>query len=80
MLAELGPIGMTYSGGASTSGNDVGGGSSLEPPPSISKLTTEEWRAKYEKDGTVDLWLEEEFNAGSRLIVSSGGLGLRGVT
>jgi hypothetical protein len=32
-------------------------------------MTTEEWRAKYEKDGCVDLWVEEEFNAGSRLVV-----------
>jgi ferredoxin len=47
-----------------------GAGGSQQLPPSISKLTTEEWRAKYEKDGTVDLWLEEEFNAGSRLVVS----------
>lgn len=27
-------------------------------------MTTAEWREKYEKDGAVDLWLEEEFNAG----------------
>lgn len=39
---------------------------------SIHSMTTTEWRAKYEKDGTVDLWVEEEFNAGSRLVVSSG--------
>jgi ferredoxin len=31
-------------------------------------MTTAEWRAKYEKDGTVDLFVEEEFNAGSRLV------------
>jgi ferredoxin len=37
---------------------------------SIHSMTTAEWRAKYEKDGTVDLWVEEEFNAGSRLVVS----------
>lgn len=38
---------------------------------SISSLTTEQWRAKYEnKDGAVDLWLEDEYNAGSRLVVS----------
>jgi hypothetical protein len=28
-----------------------------------SKLTTEEWRAKYEKDGAVDLFLVDHFNA-----------------
>lgn len=33
-------------------------------------MTTAEWQAKYEKDGRVDLWLEEEFNSGSRLVVS----------
>lgn len=31
-------------------------------------MSTEEWRARYEKDGAVDLWVEEEFNAGSRLV------------
>ena len=35
-------------------------------------MTTAEWRSKFEKNGTVDLWLEEEFNAGSRLVVSMG--------
>lgn len=34
----------------------------------LSSLSTEEWRAKYESDGCVDLWVEEEFNAGSRLV------------
>ena len=38
--------------------------------PSISSLSTEEWRRLYEREGRVDLWLEDEFNAGSRLIVS----------
>jgi hypothetical protein len=36
---------------------------------SIHSMTTEEWRAKFEKDGAIDLWVEEEFNAGSRLVV-----------
>ena len=36
---------------------------------SLSKTTTKEWREKYEKDGLVDLWVEEEFNSGSRLKV-----------
>lgn len=40
-------------------------------PRSIARMTTAEWRAKYEKDGTVDLFVEEEFNAGSRLIVGA---------
>ena len=34
----------------------------------LSSLSTEEWRAKYEPDGCVDLWVVEEFNAGSRLV------------
>jgi hypothetical protein len=36
---------------------------------SINTMSTAEWRAKYEKDGEVDLWVEEEFNSGSRVIV-----------
>jgi len=37
------------------------------PPPSIAKLNTEEWRKKYVKsDGTVDLWLEDDYNVASR--------------
>jgi hypothetical protein len=40
-----------------------------EQPRSISSLSTEEWRARYEQDGAVDLWVEEEFNSGSRLTV-----------
>ena len=40
-----------------------------EPAQSIHSLTTEEWRRRYETDGYVDLWVEEEFNAGSRVVV-----------
>jgi hypothetical protein len=36
---------------------------------SIHSMSTAEWRQKYEQDGMVDLWVEEEFNAGSRLKV-----------
>lgn len=36
---------------------------------SIHSMSTEDWRSEYEKDGMVDLWVEEEFNAGSRLKV-----------
>jgi len=42
------------SGQASTSGSNQ----------SIARMTTAEWRARYEKDGMVDLWLEDDFNAG----------------
>lgn len=31
-------------------------------------MTTAEWRQTYESDGCVDLWVEEEFNSGSRLV------------
>lgn len=34
------------------------------PSTSGRKLSTEEWRAKYEKDGAVDLFLIDHFNAG----------------
>ena len=37
---------------------------------SIHEMSTEEWRAAYEQEGCVDLWVEEEFNSGSRLMVS----------
>lgn len=40
-----------------------------EPAQSIHSLTTEEWRRRYETDGYVDLWVVEEFNAGSRVVV-----------
>ena len=36
--------------------------------PSIASLTRAEWEEKYEKDGKVSLWMEDEFNAGSRLV------------
>ena len=73
----LGPIGLSFgtefgdeqaasrtAGGAMTSGNSEGEAT----PSSIHSLSTEEWRRRYEKDGTIDLWVEEEFNAGSRLV------------
>lgn len=40
-----------------------------ESMTSIHSMSTDEWRSTYEKDGMVDLWVEEEFNAGSRLKV-----------
>ena len=40
-------------------------------PKSIASLSNEEWRRRYmREDGTVDVFVEDEFNAGSRLIVS----------
>ena len=40
-----------------------------QPARSIHSLSTEEWRRRYAQDGCVDLWVEEEFNAGSRVVV-----------
>lgn len=43
-------------------------GHETSPLTSIHSMTTAEWREKYESDGSISLWVEEEFNAGSRLI------------
>ena len=32
-------------------------------------MSTDEWQKAYEQKGCVDLWVEEEFNSGSRLMV-----------
>lgn len=70
----LGPIGLSFGSefGESDRGadEDGDGAASSAPGQSIHSMTTAEWRAKYEKDGTIDLWAEEEFNAGSRLVVN----------
>ncbi|KAL6765953.1 putative ferredoxin [Haematococcus lacustris] len=67
MLVELGPIGLTF--GTAVEENACSTAGSDQPPlKSIHSMTTAEWRAQYEKDGMVDLWVEEEFNAGSRLV------------
>ncbi|KAL6785563.1 FDX6 [Auxenochlorella protothecoides x Auxenochlorella symbiontica] len=66
----LGPIGLTVGSGdrpvqmdeASTSAEEQ------ERHSSISSLTTEEWRKRNERNGYVDLWVEDEFNSGSRLV------------
>jgi ferredoxin len=73
----LGPISLSFGGdggvpegsgsGEVADGSDGSDGS--PPPQSIARMTTAEWRARFEReDGTVDLWLEDEFNAGSRLV------------
>lgn len=72
---SLGPISLIYGddfaeGRPSSSGSNGSEQEDSGPgPQSISSMTTAEWRAKYEKDGCVDLWVEEEFNSGSRLVV-----------
>jgi len=72
---ELGPIGMTLqSGDEGADGGDDNRSTGTrkdwgDETPSIARLTTAEWRAKYEDpDGRVDLMVEEDFNAGSRLV------------
>jgi len=73
----LGPIGMTLQQGAAPKAGKAPTSTSAakkaaeeetyERPPRISKLNSEEWREKYvKKDGTVDLWLEDDFNVASR--------------
>jgi hypothetical protein len=52
----------------------LAGGEQEEPcasgaDSSIHDMSTQEWRSRYEADGCVDLWVQEEFNAGSRLVV-----------
>lgn len=54
---------------ACAGGGDEDGVPNLERPRSISQMSTAEWRETYEQDGCVDLWVEEEFNSGSRLVV-----------
>jgi len=71
---SLGPIGLTLGGdlGEKADGQNKNGGENGEEEEqpklqSIASMTTEEWRAVYEPTGRVSLWVEEEFNAGSRL-------------
>lgn len=64
---SLGPIGLTIGSDLKDNSNgsyDEEGG----PMERIASMSTEEWREKYEADGTVDLWVKEEFNAASRLV------------
>jgi len=66
MGVSLGPIGLTI-------GSDLDEGTEFDAESassneSIATMSTAEWREKYEKDGTVDLWVKEEFNAASRVV------------
>jgi hypothetical protein len=73
---SLGPIGLTIGSDLASTSRDEGDDSSDEAssrPQSIASLTTDEWRELYEREGRVDLWVKEEFNSGSRLVVSAGG-------
>ena len=76
---SLGPIGMTLGGGdmpssTATKADSERSSSSSEKSfvrgsnASIAPLSTREWREKFvNPDGTVDLFLQDEFNAASRL-------------
>jgi ferredoxin len=70
---SLGPIGMTLGeskGSADGSIEDDSG--SDEAPKSIAPLTTAEWREQFlNADGTVDLFMKDQFNAASRLAGAS---------
>ena len=48
---------------------ELDGGKVNSEGVSIHSMTTGEWQQAYEADGYVDLWVEEEFNSGSRLVV-----------
>ena len=48
---------------------ELDGGEVAGQGVSIHSMTTEEWQQAHEADGYVDLWVEEEFNSGSRLVV-----------
>lgn len=72
---SMGPIALTFSNdfrerssNDASSRVDEGEQDGAPAAPSISSMTTAEWREKYEADGKVDLWVEEEFNSGSRLM------------
>ena len=67
---SLGPIGMTLgeSSPSSSAADPSADAPADAPPKSIANMTTEEWREKFvNPDGTVDLFLEDEYNAASRL-------------
>lgn len=68
---SLGPIGMTLGGGEGAKSNATGEKTSSDDSStnkSIANLTTDEWKKKYiNQDGTVDLFMKDDFNAASRL-------------
>jgi len=67
MGLSLGPIGLTYAESTEQLEESLGSKDS-EKAESISRYTTEEWRKEFETDeGSVSLWLEDEYNAASRV-------------
>jgi ferredoxin len=66
---SLGPIGLTIGSDLrADSSTDEDDGAAAPPLKSMASMTTEEWRSTYEQDGRVDLWMQDEFNAASRLV------------
>ena len=69
---SLGPIGLTIGSNVrheeSSSEDNEQFASSSTPIESMSTMTTEAWRSQFEKDGRVDVWMEDEFNAASRVV------------
>ena len=63
---SLGPIGLTIGSDLKAPSDDED--MDVGEMTSIATMSTAEWREKYEPDGTVDLWVKEEFNAASRLV------------
>lgn len=67
---ELGPIALSFADDRDKPSDRDGDDAAMQSwdYESIHSMTTEEWRRRYEQDGAVDLWVEEEFNSGSRLV------------
>ena len=84
---SLGPIGMTLGGGDASKPSTAAKAAASSSSPgetsassfvrgsdaaSIASMSTKEWRETYvNEDGTVDLFLKDEFNAASRLAGAS---------
>lgn len=66
---ELGPIALSFGNDNRQSRDSEEDAQSdrQHQNSSIHSMSTAEWRQKFEHDGAVDLWVEEEFNSGSRL-------------
>eukprot|EP00238_Polyblepharides_amylifera_P011507 CAMPEP_0196579548 /NCGR_PEP_ID=MMETSP1081-20130531/22679_1 /TAXON_ID=36882 /ORGANISM="Pyramimonas amylifera, Strain CCMP720" /LENGTH=257 /DNA_ID=CAMNT_0041899171 /DNA_START=286 /DNA_END=1059 /DNA_ORIENTATION=+ len=68
---SMGPIALTMGDSADTrSFDEVSDAEKLSATEATGKgrMSTAEWRKQYEaEDGTVDLWVQEEFNAASRM-------------
>lgn len=66
-LTELGPIGLTY-GGADAAQRGAGP-AEAERTADRPQQTSAEWASRnVASDGTVSLWLEDDFNSASRLL------------